>query len=44
MTEPPSEQTQSTTEPHDDAVSFPKIFLISSLALATLLRPSLSPG
>ena len=37
MTEPPSEQTQSTTEPHDDAVSFPKILLISSLALATLI-------
>jgi len=37
MTEPSFEQSQATMRPHEDPVSLPKILLISSLALATLV-------
>ena len=37
MTEPSFEQSQASMRPHEDPVSLPKIFLISSLALATLV-------
>jgi len=37
MTEPSFEQSQASMRPHEDPVSLPKILLISSLALATLV-------
>ena len=37
MTEPSFEQSQATMRPHEDAVSLPKILLISALAFATLI-------
>ena len=37
MTEPSFEQSQASMRPHEDPVSRPKILLISSLALATLV-------
>ena len=37
MTEPSFEQFPASMRPHEDPVSLPKIFLISALALATLI-------